>query len=394
MSKITKSLIAELPLIATDPIYAMQLLFKNDPRKEKINLSIGVCQDEQHNTLFFKAVNLAEKKLQEEPASYEYLPLTGLDSFCTRTKELICGNRDNILAAQTVGGTGALYVASRLLSSAHMYTVFVPDKTWTNHKPLFSRAGHDVFTYPYYDSKNGAIAFSDMCNAIRKMPERSAIVIQASCHNPTGIDLLPSHFHSISQLLKERNIYPIFDLAYQGLGNGIEEDVRGIQVFLDAGHELMIATTFAKSFGLYNDRPGALYICAPKESHAQLKSHFQVIVRSCYSSPPAHGAKLIATILSDPRLKHLWEKELYEFRNRLKEQRNLLYNALKKHSLCFTYEHLLNTKGLFCLFDLSTEQVEKLREEHALYISLDGRISISAISKENVDSIAKAFASL
>ncbi len=394
MSRTATSLISELPLLPSDPIYGMQILFKNDPRPDKINLSIGVCRDEEQRTFFFKAVELAEAKLQEESPSYEYLPLTGLGTFCTHTKELVCKNRPSIIASQTVGGTGALYVAARLLAAAHMHTVFVPEPTWTNHKPLFTRAGHDVFGYQYYDKTQGAIAFSKLCDAIRKMPERSAIVIQASCHNPTGIDLLPSHFHTISQLIKERKIYPIFDLAYQGLGDGLDEDVKGIHIFLDEGHELMVATTFAKSFGLYNDRPGVLLIHTPDESHQRVVSHVQAIARSCYSSPPAHGAKIISMILADPRLKRLWEKELQEYRDRLNSLRRLLHTAMSRHTIRFHYDHLLHTKGLFCLFNISEAEVLRLRNEHGLYLSLDGRISLSAITKENVDRVAAAFATL
>lgn len=388
------SKINQLPLIPVDPIYGMQAIFKKDARSEKVNLSIGVCQDVDSKVLYFQAVKLAEEVIQKALPSKEYLPLTGHASYCQAVKELVCGQRDSILSVQTVGGTGALYIAARLLRNANMFTVFIPDPTWTNHKSLFSLAGHDVFTYPYYDKAKGTVYFNEMCNAIRKMPENSAIVLQASCHNPTGIDLTEREFITLSQLIKEKNLYPIFDLAYQGLGNSLEDDVRGISIFLDDGHEMMIATTFAKSFGLYNDRPGALFVKAPGVHHESILSHIQSIARSAYSSPPAHGAKIIDTILQDKRLRYLWEKELKEFRDSLVEKRKLLFEAMKEHNVKFSFDHLLKTKGLFCLFDLNESQVLSLRDEHALYLSLDGRICLCAITSENVQRVAKALATI
>jgi aspartate/tyrosine/aromatic aminotransferase len=394
MNRETSGKIANLSLLPADPIYGMQLLFKSDVRPNKCNLSIGVCQDTQGKTLRFHAVDMAEKNLHNNPYSKDYLPLTGLASFCTSVQELVCGKNDSVTTVQTVGGTGALYVASKLLCHAGISQIFVPDPTWVNHTPLFTSAGLTVSSFPYYDRANACIDFDALCDALNNMDPHSAVVLQASCHNPTGADLTKEQFKILSQIFRKRNLFPLFDLAYQGLGSGIEEDTLGIRIFLEDEHEMLVATTFAKSFGIYNERMGALHIAAPKKAHDSIVSHVRAIVRSCYSSPPAHGAHIINTILSSPELYSLWENELAETRNRLAEQRNLLYSAFQSVKPGFSYAHLMQTKGLFCLFDITLEQVIFLRNEKALYIANDGRICISAINSQNASIIAESMQSL
>jgi len=387
------SRITDLQQLPADPVYGLQAEFKQDTRPEKINLSIGVCTDSQGAVYRFKAVDLAEAQVQAKAYSKTYLPITGVPSFCEHVRELICKKNDSVFCVQTLGATGALYLAARLLRSSHIYSIYLPEHTWVNHKPLFTSAGHDVYSYPYYNKETGTISFSAMCEAIRKMPEYSAIVLQGSCHNPTGMDLHTHHYHTLSPVIKEKKLTVIFDLAYQGLGMSLDDDVKGINIFLKDNHECLIATTFAKNFGLYNERVGALLVSCEKEYHAAIKSHVQAIIRSCYSSPPAHGAQIACAIFEDSRLLHLWHKELHALTNRLKQQRKMLYEALEQKKPNFSYEHLLRTNGLFCLFDIPEEKVYALKEDKALYISLDGRVCISAINENNVEQIAQGLSS-
>ena len=379
-----------LTLLPADPIYGMQALYKADKRPNKINLSIGICLDEQSKLLRFKALVEAEARVFHKSPSKEYLPITGHASYCEQAQKIVLGDHPagDFFSAQTVGGTGALYVAGQLLVKAGVKEVHIPEPTWPNHKQLFEAAGLKVTSYPYYDKANICLEFDKMMQTISNMPKDSVIVLQASCHNPTGIDPTIEQWQALSSLIKQKQILPIFDLAYLGLGNGVQEDAQGIRIFLKDGHDMFICTTFAKSMGLYNDRLGLLSIKMPSDKLNILASHVRSIARTCYSSPPACGAHLANEILADAELKNMWTNELNATRMRLGTQRTMLYNALKTHGCKVPFEHLLQTKGLFCLLDIPPEKVAKLRDDSGIYIALDGRISLAAITKENVETIA------
>lgn len=385
-----------LTLLPSDPIYGMQALYKADERPSKINLSIGICLNEQGKLLRFKALEEAESRVFKKSPSKEYLPITGLASFCEKAQKLIVGDRpqDDFFSAQTVGGTGALFVAGQLLVKAGIKQVFIPEPSWPNHKQLFEAAGLTVTSYPYYDKANICLEFDKMVEAVANMPVDSAIVLQASCHNPTGIDPTANQWQILSTHILQKQILPIFDLAYLGLGDGIQEDAQGIQTFLNDGHDMFICTTFAKSMGLYNDRLGLLSIKMPKTQLDILASHVRSIARTCYSSPPAAGAHLAAEILSDSTLAQMWKDELNHTRLRLQTQRSMLFKEMQNHSCKIPFEHLLQTKGLFCLLDVPPEKVITLRENDGIYIALDGRISLAAITNENAAVIAKGLSKL
>lgn len=385
-----------LTLLPSDPIYGMQALYKADNRDNRINLSIGICLDEKGKLLKFKAVEEAEKRLFQIAPSKEYLSITGLQAYNDMAQKLIVGPQqsDDIASVQTVGGTGALYLVGQLLKKAQISEVYIPEPSWPNHKQLFSQAGLNVHSYPYYNAATISLEFDKMVQAISRMPPKSALILQASCHNPTGIDPTKSEWEELSALIKEKGILPIFDLAYMGLGDGIHEDTAGIRQFLQDGHELFICSTFAKSMGLYNDRLGLLTIKHKKSHLDTILSHIRSIARTAYSSPPAHGAFIAREILSDAKLQDEWLTELEATRNRLFAQRSMLYNALKEANCKIPYSHIMQTKGLFCLFDIAPKDVVQLREQHGIYIALDGRISLAAITKENVTAIAKGMSEL
>lgn len=389
-------MLSDLNLLPADPIYGMQVLYKEDSRPNKCNLSIGVCLNAEGKILRFSAVDRAYQKLMQQAPSKEYLPISGLPEYTRLAETLVCGDapKETLFSMQSVGGTGALYLAAALLKRTKTAKVFVPESTWANHKPLFEAAGHTVETYPYYDKARQAFDFTGLLNAISTMPQGSAIILQASCHNPTGIDPSQEQFQELSQLIKKQKLFPIFDLAYLGFGNGLEDDASSIRTFLNDGHEMAVATSFSKSFGLYNDRIGLLTVRAQKEALNPIASHLKAIARSCYSSPPAHGAFLIKTILQDQELTHLWQQELGACRERLHLQRTMLFKALQNQKISFGYEHLLKTKGLFCLFDLAQDEICALKEKSGIYLSVDGRIALAAILESNVASIAEGFATL
>lgn len=385
-----------LTKLPADPIYGMQAIFKSDQRQNKINLSIGVCQEPNGKIVKFKAVTKAEERLHSQNASKEYLPIVGYQPFAKEAIELVCGASakkapHSLFGMQTVGGTGALYIAAKVLLNSGVNKIFIPEPSWPNHRQLFEAADLTVIDYPYYDPSKAQLDFSSLIEAINQMPEESAILLQASCHNPTGIDPTTAQWKILSDLILKRKITPLFDLAYQGLGTDLDKDAESIRLFLEAGHEMMIATTFAKNFGLYNDRVGALIVHSSQDALERLESHAKSIARTCYSSPPAHGAQIATILLQDEELKALWQSQLQETRNQLRTQREILFTALQQKKPPFAFEHLMHTNGLFCLFDLSNKQVLQLREEHALYVALDGRICLAAITEERAKVVASAF---
>ncbi len=373
-----------LTLVPPDPIYGMQQVYRNDPRSNKINLSIGICLDESGKLFRFKAIQEAEKKVQAKSLSKEYLPISGLASFCEQAEKLVTAGfpKDTLFSAQTVGGTGALFVAAQLLKRSALSIVYIPEPTWPNHKQLFEAAGFDVRSYPYYNKETISLEFEKMVDAIKEMPEGSSIVLQASCHNPTGIDPTSKEWQILSQAIQEQGVFPIFDLAYLGLGRSLEADVEGIATFLQDDHEMMICTTFAKSMGLYNDRVGLLTVKSNKAKLDTIASHIRSIIRTTYSSPPAYGAHLASELLSDNMLYSLWKEELQAICTRLEDQRKMLVDATSA-------THIMQTKGLFCLLDISPSQVVRLRDNYGIYVALDGRIALAAITKENISQIAE-----
>ncbi len=382
-----------LTLLPQDPIYGMQAIYKQDPRNSKINLSIGICLDDEGKLLRFKAIEEAEQLLYQKKLSKEYLPITGLQPFCDKAAELVLGTSayKDFFTCQTVGGTGALFVAAHLLLKAQINEIFISEPSWPNHKQLFQQAGFTISGYPYYNAATISLEFDKLVQAIEGMPEGAAIVLQASCHNPTGIDPSADEWKTLSRLIKQKKLFPIIDLAYMGLGGGIEEDTKCIKTFINDNHDMIVCTTFAKSMGLYNDRLGFMSIRTSKASLDIVASHIRSIIRTCYSSPPAVGAHLANIVLGD---NSLWLEELKVARERLENSRIMLYNALKKHGCKIGYKHILDTKGLFCLLDISPEGVNRLANEFGIYIALDGRISLAAVTKENVEAIAMGISAL
>ncbi len=385
-----------LTLLAQDPIYGMQAIYKQDARDAKINLSIGICLDETGKLLRFKAVDEAETRLSQKRPSKEYLPISGHQAFCEKAQNLVIGDeyKNDFFTAQTVGGTGALFVAAHLLLKAGINDVFISEPSWPNHRQLFQAAGFNVRNYPYYDPATISLEFDKLVKAIEEMPEGASIVLQASCHNPTGIDPSYEQWQALSRLIKRKKIFPIFDLAYMGLGDGVREDTECIRIFLNDGHDLIVCTTFAKSMGLYNDRLGFMSIKTTKTSLDVVASHIRSIMRTSYSSPPAHGAHIANIILGDDALKELWILELKEARIRLEDSRKMLYKALSHHNCRIGYTHILNTKGLFCLLEIPLEGVNRLRDEYGIYVALDGRIALAAVTRENVDHVAMGISTL
>jgi aspartate/tyrosine/aromatic aminotransferase len=362
-----------IPVRTEDPIYGLQVEIKKDKRKNLLNLSIGTLVDERGELFQFSAVRRAEKKVLQQSARKEYLPIDGLPSFCSQIQELVLGEKIAAYTAQTVGGTAALHIAGQFIARFCSKEIFIPDPTWVNHRPSLEAAGLTVCTYPYLISKTGHLNIEAIAEALLSMPKGAAVLLQASCHNPTGIDPNDRQWRKIAQVVAQRKLVVLFDMAYQGLGNGLREDAQAISLFRKAGLEFFVASSCSKNFGLYGERLGALTVVCKEESLGPIASQIRYIIRSNYSSPPRHGAEIANMVLQDKKLRQEWEEELALLRKRLRRLRSEIGQE--------------QSRGLFCLSGIAKKTIKQLKDREAIYLSDDGRINIAALSSRDISRI-------
>lgn len=380
-----------------DPILGLTVAFNADPRAEKINLSVGVYQDENGKTPLLDCVQEAEKRLAAAPTTKSYLPISGLAAYCQAVTELALGDgaeplaSQRVAAAQTPGGTGALRVAADFIhTSLPKAAVWMSEPTWPNHPQIFAAAGVETKSYPYFDAKNNALDFDALLAAIAKMPAGDVILLHGCCHNPTGIDPTTDQWKQIADAVYQRGLLPLVDFAYQGFADGIAEDSAGLKAFCRPGAEFLACTSFSKNFSLYRERVGALFAAAPTAEAAQaVQSQLNRVIRSNYSNPPAHGAEIVNTVLRDAALRKQWEGEVAAMRNRINGMRRKLVEALAAHGVPGDYSFMTRQRGMFSFSGLSKDQVETLRDQHAIYIVGSGRINVAGLTPSNVDRVAE-----
>ena len=364
-----------------DPIFALTQEFREDSRTAKVDLSAGIYRDEKLRVPLFVAVQEAEKRMKAEPKPY--LSIEGDKNYIERMGALIFGEflwlakGKTIFGAQTPGGTGALRVGGDFLKLEVGGRIAYSDPTWANHKQIFTRAGLEVESYPYGD-------FERCKKFLKGLPPGTAVLLQASCHNPTGIDFSLEEWKELSKLCKSGGLLPFFDIAYQGMGQGIEEDAGAIRLFMEEGHEMVVACTQSKNFGIYNERTGAVFFVTESEGAAKkVGSKVRPIIRGLYSNPPAHGGKIVAMILGEVALKKMWEEELHEMRTRLKYVRQQLAARL-------SMPHIADGQGMFALLKLQAEEIERLKKEYGIYMTLDGRVNLAGLNADGIDYLAKS----
>lgn len=367
---------------APDPIFGLLGAFHRDPRREKINLMVGIYKDNEGNAPVLKSVQRAMGRMEETVA--DYLPIDGLPELVEVIGLLAFGQlNETIYGAHTPGGTGALRVGAELLIQEGAKGCYVPNQTWPNHFSIFQRAGFEVMEYPYYSFKKKGFDLESVLSFFSKIPKRSILVFHACCHNPTGADPTSTQWHEISKIVKNRELFPFFDFAYQGLGEGITKDREAVEIFLQEGHEMAVAYSCSKNFSMYCQRVGALFVVSEKKK--AVESQTKKIIRALYSNPPAHGARLVTEVLK--REKGLWSEELDKMRLRLNKMRDLLIDRLSGH---MDVEYLQNHKGMFSLMELNKQQVERLIQEFGIYMTDNGRISVAGLTTENVDYVVNS----
>lgn len=386
-----------LELYPDDPILSIPKVFAADPRPNKVNLGIGSYKDADGAPYILDCVREAEAALLTKKLSKEYLPIEGDLQLLKLTEVLIFGKHvlenfsENISIVQTIGGTGALYLGGQFLSQKISPTIYLPKTTWPNHKPVFNASGMNITHYHHYNDRTHQIDFNRMCQDISEMRPKSTILLHACCHNPTGIDPTTDQWMELSSIIKKQQLIPFFDLAYQGFKDSVDEDAFAVRYFTAEGHELLIANSFAKNFGLYGERVGTLSVVT-KSTDAQKKvaSQLKQIIRSNYSTPPRHGAEIISSILSNEKLKKIWMIELGNMRDRLKEMRHTLIKGLQAKGSRHDWNFLNKQNGFFSFCGLNESQVHRLLKDYAIYMPTNGRINIGGLNNHNMNHVIDA----
>ena len=382
-----------------DPILGLTEAFNADPKQEKVNLAVGVYYGDNGKIPLLECVRTAETGLAQQPSARGYLPIDGMKAYDDAVKALVFGERvdaSRIATVQTLGGTGALKVGADLLRQTYPDAkVLISDPSWENHRAVFSRAGFEVETYPYYDPQARGVRFDDMLDALRATPAQTVVVLHACCHNPTGYDLTDDQWDQVVEVVKENGLVALLDMAYQGFGAGIAEDGAVIAKFAASGVDFLAATSFSKNFSLYGERVGALSAyCADADEAKRVLSQVKVLIRTNYSNPPTHGAAVVATVLADPELRRMWEGELGGMRERIRSVRASLVDGLKSAGVTADVSYITTQRGMFSYSGLSKEQMHRMRDEFGVYGTDSGRICVAAINAGNIDQVVKAIAAV
>ena len=396
------SLFSAVEMAPRDPILGLNEQFAADTNPNKVNLGVGVYYDDAGKLPLLKCVQAAEAQIMGTPKARGYLPIDGIAAYDGAVKGLVFGSdsdvvtSDRVATIQAIGGTGGLKVGADFLRRmGASKQVLISDPSWENHRALFTAAGFDVDTYPYYDAANRGINFDGMLARLNSAEAGTIVVLHACCHNPTGYDIDPAQWDQVVATVKGRNLTAFLDMAYQGFGFGIQEDGAVIQKFVDAGLSFLVSTSFSKSFSLYGERVGALSVlCESKDEAAKVLSQLKIAIRTNYSNPPIHGGSVVATVLGTPELRAQWEQELAEMRDRIKIMRQTLVDGLKAAGVQADMSFITKQIGMFSYSGLTKDQMVRLRNEFGVYGTDTGRMCVAAMNSQNIDYICKAIAAV
>lgn len=392
------SLFSAVEMAPRDPILGLNEAFNADTRTNKVNLGVGVYCNEEGRIPLLRAVVEAETIRVAQHASRGYLPIDGIAAYDQAVQKLLFGNDSPLIAAgrvittQAVGGTGALKIGAdflkQLLPNA---VVAISDPSWENHRALFETAGFPVQNYRYYDAATHDVNRTGLLEDLNALPSGSIVVLHACCHNPTGVDLSPADWKNVLDVVKAKGHVPFLDMAYQGFGDGIDEDAAAVRLFAESGLTFFVSSSFSKSFSLYGERVGALSIVSEsKEESARVLSQVKRVIRTNYSNPPTHGASIVTAVLNSPELRTQWEEELAEMRLRIRGMRIQMVDLLAQKAPQRDFSFVGRQRGMFSYSGLTVEQVTRLRSEFGIYALDTGRICVAALNQSNIDVVTKA----
>lgn len=393
---------SEVPLAPADPILGLTEAFVADKNPKKVNLGVGVYQDGSGKVPVLSVVREAERLWFDKEDSKSYLPIDGVPAYRKEVQELLLGKDSELVAsgrvvtAQALGGTGALKLGAdflrRFLPGSDLY---ISSPSWENHRALFESAGFTVKEYPYYSAANHGLDFPAMKAALSALPAKSIVLLHACCHNPTGVDLDAAQWDEVVAIVRERDLVPFIDFAYQGFGQGIEQDAVAVRAFTKAGLPCVISSSFSKSFSLYRERVGAItFVTADADEAKRLTSQLKRTIRTNYSNPSSHGGQIVALVLGNAELRKKWESELADMRGRIQRMRTLFVQKLKSRGIERDFSFIEQQTGMFSYSGLELDKVRRLRSEFGLYIVDSGRICVAAMNENNLDYISEAIAAV
>ena len=387
---------------AGDPILTLVETFNKDTRESKVNLGIGLYYDEAGRIPLLESVRQAEAARAAQPAARPYQPMEGAANYRQAVQHLLFGaehpavKEGRIATIQTIGGSGAIKIGADLLKRYFPASeVWVSSPTWDNHRSMFEGAGFKVHDYPYYDASTGGVNFAAMLDTLKSLPAKSIVLLHPCCHNPTGVDLNQEQWLQVIAVAKANQLIPFMDIAYQGFGDGLDEDAFAIRAMTEAGVSFLLSNSFSKNLSLYGERCGGLsVICQNAEEANRVLGQMKFTVRRNYSSPPTHGGQVTAAVMNTAELRAIWEGEVAEMRVRIKAMRQKLFEVLTAKVPGRDFSYFVKQRGMFSYTGLTPEQVDRLREEFAVYLVRSGRMCVAGLNTRNVEYVADAMAAV
>jgi len=383
-----------------DAILGVTEAFKKDTNPNKMNLGVGAYRDDAGQPFVLPSILKAEQNIMAANLNKEYAGIGGEPEFCKEAAKLAFGDNSPVITEgrnvtmQGISGTGSLRIGAEFISKWFPLNrvIYLPKPSWGNHTPIFKHAGFGVGTYTYYDPSTCGLNFEGAMADIKNIPEGSVILLHACAHNPTGVDPTPEQWKELSTVVKEKNLLPYFDMAYQGFASGdVDKDAFALRYFIDEGHTVLLAQSFAKNMGLYGLRAGAFtVVCTDKEEASRVESQIKIIVRPLYSNPPRHGARIAAEVMTNPELRAMWLGDVKGMADRIISMRTRLRDGLAKEGSTRNWQHITDQIGMFCFTGMTPDQVAAITKEFSVYLTKDGRISVAGISSKNVDYLAAA----
>ena len=380
-------------LAPADPILGLSDEFKRDKRLNKINLGAGIYKDEQGITPVLKSVKAAEKKIINQEKTKSYLSIEGLSQYCDLMNQMLFGGQSLVLqenrvaSVQAPGGPGSLRVVAQFLNQVvGKNRIWISQPTWSNHHAIFKASDFEILTYDYYDAQTHALNFDGMLRSLEAAQSGDVLLLHACCHNPTGVDLASEQWSTLVELCRAKEILPLFDAAYLGFSQDFETDTFAIRLFAEKLSEMIVVQSCSKNFSLYNERIGSVHIVSESSDISnKVFSQLKPVIRSLYSNPPAHGALIVAEILSDQTLKAQWIDELAEMRERILKMRRLFLDGLSGNKAARDFSFIGQQRGMFSFSGLSVDQVRRLKADFGIYMLDSGRMSVAGMTNSNMD---------